>query len=133
MIAIGFKAWLFVCGSLCHIRLIGLPVFTQGGGIGYAAAHIRLYNRLYACRPAFRLCKRKAKKQRIGRISSALVGYAAIYIIGVPYFIFSIYASFGKRYNYCKAIALCFIAFYTKRYIRHCRRGIFSKKAKAHC
>jgi len=72
------------------LGLIGLPVFTSGGGIGY------IYHPTFGYLLGFVLCtcvvgiivKTKRIKNFAGFLTVSIIGMICVYIIGVPYLFF---------------------------------------------
>ncbi|NLB61402.1 MAG: biotin transporter BioY [Clostridiales bacterium] len=95
------------------LGLVGLPVFTQGGGIGYVLqptfGYILGFG-LAALISGYAI-ERFKKKTYWSYFLSALLGYAAIYIIGLPYFYVVFTIHLGKEITIIKLLLTCFIVF----------------------
>lgn len=95
------------------LGLIGLPVFTQGGGIGYVLQPTFGYiiGFMLAALLSGYVKERLNKATYWSYFLSALVGYAAIYIIGVPYFYLVYTLHLGNDITIAKLLLSCFIVF----------------------
>ena len=78
--------------------LIGLPVFTQGGGIGYVLmpSFGYLLGFPVGALVSGYICSRFKKPTRGGAFAASLVGMIPIYVIGVSYQVLILYYYMGS-------------------------------------
>lgn len=89
------------CGALSQLvyvalGLVGLPIFTQGGGIGYLVQPTCgfLIGLIPAAWVIGRIAGRKPEPKQI--VPACLLGYGVLYAIGVPYMALILNTFLGK-------------------------------------
>ncbi|NLI54745.1 MAG: biotin transporter BioY [Clostridiales bacterium] len=95
------------------VGLIGIPVFTQGGGIGYVLKPTFGYLVGFVC-GAFvtGAIARKAERPSFLRLLlAALAGLLVVYVLGTTYFYFLSNYYLGKQISLWTAVLYCFLVF----------------------
>ena len=93
------------------IGLIGIPVFTEGGGIGY------VYKPSFGYLAAFilgafiagKIANAVSDPSFVRILAACLVSTAVVYIIGMGYFFLAMNTWVGKGITVSKLFALCFV------------------------
>lgn len=90
--------WYGVLSQLVYVALglVGLPIFTQGGGIGYLMQPTCgfLIGLIPAAWVIGRIAGRKPEPKQI--VPACLLGYGVLYAIGVPYMALILNTFLGK-------------------------------------
>ena len=90
--------WYGALSQLVYVALglVGLPIFTQGGGIGYLMQPTRgfLIGLIPAAWVIGRIAGRKPEPKQI--VPACLLGYGVLYAIGVPYMALILNTFLGK-------------------------------------
>lgn len=81
--------------------LLGLPVFTSGGGVGYVfmPSFGYLIGFIFGALTSGALCSRLKNKTRGKVFAAALVGLVPVYVIGVTYQTFIVYYYIGSAWT----------------------------------
>ena len=95
------------------IGLIGLPVFTQGGGIGYVLKPSFGYLIGFIVEAYLTgAIARKVEKPSFWRLTlAALAGSLALYVLGTTYFYFLSNYYLGNQVSVWTAMLYCFLVF----------------------
>ncbi len=95
------------------IGLVGIPVFTQGGGVGYVLKPSFGYLIGFVVGAYITgAVARKAENPSFGRLlSAALLGLLAVYVIGTAYFYFLSNYYLGNQVSVWTAVLYCFLVF----------------------
>jgi biotin transport system substrate-specific component len=95
------------------VGLVGIPVFTQGGGIGYVLKPSFGYLIGFVVAAYITgAIARKAENPSFWRLLiAALVGLAALYVLGTAYFYFLSNYYLGNQVSVWTAVLYCFLVF----------------------
>lgn len=107
------KDALMIIGLYFVIGLLGLPVFSQGGGPAYILKPSFGYLLGFIFVPLIRflVLKIKTNKMMIKDILTSVFGLLFIYLFGSIYFIFIMKTVNGISYSVTKVAAICIIPF----------------------
>ena len=98
--------WYGALSQLVYVALglVGLPIFTQGGGIGYLVQPTCgfLIGLIPAAWVIGRIAGRKPEPKQI--VPACLLGYGVLYAIGVPYMALIANAYLGKGLTFWQVI-----------------------------
>ena len=98
--------WYGALSQLVYVALglVGLPIFTQGGGIGYLMQPTCgfLIGLIPAAWVIGRIAGRKPEPKQI--VPACLLGYGVLYAIGVPYMALIANAYLGKGLTFWQVI-----------------------------
>ena len=111
---LGSRRGAFSIAIYIIIGLLGVPVFTQGGGIGYVAVPTFGYI-LGFCAGAFvtgKLAEKAESPSFLRLFAASLAGLVLVYAFGlVYYYIISNYMSGNNPIGIYKLLVYCFIVF----------------------
>lgn len=104
---------ILVIGLYFIMGLLGIPVFSQGGGPAYLLKPSFGYLLGFLFVPLIRLLflKLKIKYNFVKDILTSVIGLFIIYLFGSIYFIFIMKNVNGIDYNMSKVLAICVIPF----------------------
>lgn len=95
------------------VGLVGIPVFTQGGGIGYVLkpSFGYLIGFVVAAYITGAIARRAENPSFWRLLIAALVGLAALYVLGTAYFYFLSNYYLGNQVSVWTAVLYCFLVF----------------------